>query len=111
MSTTIALRHAALGHATSDVHAAARLLREHTLGARRQVAGLLADWQGGAADSFARAFDQWAGASTACIEALESIGAALALTDAELHASDAGARQALAHVADTLAGTLAGARR
>lgn len=105
MSTTIALRHAALARAVSDVRMASMLLEESTGVARRQVTGLLADWQGGAAHSFAAAFDDWLRAAAACGEALERIEVGLSATDADFRARDDGAAREMSRLGAALGRT------
>ena len=104
MSTTIALRPPAIEQAVSDVYRASRLLHDSTHAAGRQVAGLLADWQGPAATSFASAFDEWCRAAAACIRALEDIGASLATTDAGLLGCDGDTDRALTRMVGLLDG-------
>lgn len=106
MSTMIALRHTAFDQAVLDVYAATRLLQDGTATARRQVAGLLADWRGGAADAFATAFLDWCRAAAACADALDDIGTALRLTHADALRSDIDARQHVVGITGTLAGAL-----
>lgn len=99
MSTTIKVRPAALDQAVADVSAAARLLHESAETAERQVTGLLSDWQGAAADSFADAFDEWRRAAAACLAALDDLGAGLGVTRAAFVTSDDAADRQLGRVA------------
>lgn len=105
MSTTIAVRHGTLEQAASDVRTATQLLRQSSLGAVREVAALLADWQGAAADSFATAFDGWDRAAVACLETLEALGIDLARTDADLAGCDATVTARLARLDGLVAGS------